>query len=209
MWIVIFMFKQLIVNIQLQLQNSLPHHGVRIRSWIYEAFIRRRTGGGGGSEGVAGCLHPLRWHRGDQHAHWLRDGETPGFRLHRVWAGGGCAGTIKAGKLWSDVTLVQAAIDNMNDGEASVGKVWYSWPLHCSCYYFHSSCSDEWLQKYAGASLTEGAANTDKENLGLVPAMDGSKKSTWEVDGTSGPPSRPPTRGDGAWQKLQQRGASI
>ena len=49
--------------------------------------------------------------------------------------------------------------------------------------YCHSACSDEWLQKYAGASLTEGAASTDKENPGLVPATDGSKKRTGEEDG--------------------------
>ena len=49
--------------------------------------------------------------------------------------------------------------------------------------YFHSAYSDEWLQKYAGASLTEGAASTDKENPGLVPATDGSKKRTGEEDG--------------------------
>ena len=119
------------------------------------------------------------------------------------------------------MSYVQAAIDNMNDGEmfgrtlrvnfakpmkiseGSTRPVWarYDTTGHLTVLvtnYSHSAYSDEWLQKYAGASLTEGAASTDKENLGLVPATDGSKKSTGEVDWTSGPPSRPPTRGDGA-----------
>ena len=38
------------------------------------------------------------------------------------------------------------------------------------------------FQKYAGASLTEGAASTDKPNEGLVPQGDGSKKRVGEDD---------------------------
>ena len=79
----------------------------------------------------------------------------------------------------------QAAIDNMNDGEmfGRTLRVNFAKPMKVT----ESStrpvwASDEWLQKYAGASLTEGAANTDKENPGLVPQTDGKKRTGAEDD---------------------------
>jgi len=80
----------------------------------------------------------------------------------------------------------QAAIDNMNDGEmfGRTLRVNFAKPMKISEGSTRPVwASDEWLQKYAGASLTEGAASTDKENPGLVPATDGSKKRTGEEDG--------------------------
>ena len=76
----------------------------------------------------------------------------------------------------------------MKISEGSTRPVWarYDTTGHLTVLvtnYSHSAYSDEWLQKYAGASLTEGVASTDKENPGLVPATDGSKKRTGEEDG--------------------------
>ena len=79
----------------------------------------------------------------------------------------------------------QAAIDNMNDGEmfGRTLRVNFAKPMKITEGSTRPVwASDEWLQKYAGASLTEGAASTDKENPGLVPSTDGTKKRAGEEE---------------------------
>ena len=79
----------------------------------------------------------------------------------------------------------QAAIDNMNDGEmfGRALRVNFAKPMKITEGTTRPVwANDEWLQKYAGASLTEGAASTDKENPGLVPSTDGTKKRVGEEE---------------------------
>ena len=90
----------------------------------------------------------------------------------------------------------QAAIDNMNDGEmfGRTLRVNMAKPQNRKEGGSRAVwASDEWLQKYAGAttaSLTEGAPATDKENPGLTPHTDGSKKRTAEEGEDDGPDSK-------------------
>jgi len=87
----------------------------------------------------------------------------------------------------------QAAIDNMNDGEL------FGRTLRCNMAKPMKIkegatrpiwASDEWLQKYAGATtLTGETPSGDAPNPGLVPSSDGTKKRSAE-DGGEGPDNK-------------------
>ena len=73
----------------------------------------------------------------------------------------------------------QAAIDNMNDGEmfGRTLRVNMAKPMKMKEGSSRPVwASDEWLQKYAGASLAEGGVGADRPSPGLVPQTDGTKK---------------------------------
>ena len=66
----------------------------------------------------------------------------------------------------------QAAIDNMNDGEMSGRTLRVNMAKPMKMKEGSSRpvwASDEWLQKYAGASLAEGGVGADRPKQGLDP----------------------------------------
>merc|ERR1719445_2540554 len=73
----------------------------------------------------------------------------------------------------------QAAIDNMNDGEmfGRTLRVNMAKPMKMKEGSSRPVwASDEWLQKYAGASLAEGGVGADRPKQGLEPQEEGGRK---------------------------------
>merc|ERR1719445_1161636 len=87
----------------------------------------------------------------------------------------------------------QAAIDNMNDGEmfGRTLRVNMAKPMKMKEGSSRPVwASDEWLQKYAGASLAEGGVGADRPKQGLEPQGDGGKKRVGTEGDEGGPEAK-------------------
>ena len=87
----------------------------------------------------------------------------------------------------------QAAIDNMNDGEmfGRTLRVNMAKPMKMKEGSSRPVwASDEWLQKYAGASLAEGGVGADKPKQGLEPQGEGGKKRAGTEGDEGGPEAK-------------------